>query len=397
MSQALPMSFEESAHVRPGGARCFGWFVLLVALALPRLAPAAPYSGEEFTYHQPDGATFQIRLWGDEYYAIEETVDGYVVVRDPDNGFYCYARLSADGTEFVSTGKIVGQTGNQTLRIKKHLRITGESRLKKVREGQARLRVDSKGRLLRVLPDGGSAGGPGPLALPGSKTLSDRIGLVLLAEFPDRPGDVTISQQEVDNYCNQPGYTGFSNHGSVYDYFYKQSQGRLRYTSIVTAYFTALHNRDYYCDTNITYGTRARELITEGLNQLKAEGFDFSACDGNGDSRIDGVNTFYAGYCTNAWSQGLWPHRSGFTWTGAPAGINSYIDYQITDMRAALELGTYCHENGHMLCGFPDLYDYGYESRGAGQYSLMAYGGSGTWPKNVDSYLARGAGWCDVT
>jgi hypothetical protein len=68
-------------------------------------------------------------------------------------------------------------------------------------------------------------------------------------------------------------------------------------------------------------------------------------------------------------------------------------DYQFTDMGSELTLGTFCHENGHMVCDFPDLYDYGFESRGAGSYSLMAYGGSGKNPAQVDAYLKHAAGW----
>ena len=52
--------------------------------------------------------------------------------------------------------------------------------------------------------------------------------------------------------------------------------------------------------------------------------------------------------------------------------------YQMTDMRDALLLRTFCHENGHMICDFPDLYDYGYESKGTGRYCLMSSSGKAT-------------------
>ncbi len=54
----------------------------------------------------------------------------------------------------------------------------------------------------------------------------------------------------------------------------------------------------------------------------------------------------------------------------ALAGRVAY-DYQFTAMGSELELGTFSHENGHMLCDYPDLYDYGYESSGVGGYCLM--------------------------
>ena len=49
-------------------------------------------------------------------------------------------------------------------------------------------------------------------------------------------------------------------------------------------------------------------------------------------------------------------------------------DYQITNIGTELTLGTFCHENGHMVCDYPDLYDYGYESSGVGAYCLMCAG-----------------------
>lgn len=82
---------------------------------------------------------------------------------------------------------------------------------------------------------------------------------------------------------------------------------------------------------------------------------------------------------------GDWPART-------PLVVSSH-DYQITDLGSQLTLRTFCHENGHMVCDFPDLYDYddvnvGY---GVGHYSLMCYGGSDTNPVQVDAYpQARG-------
>ena len=75
-------------------------------------------------------------------------------------------------------------------------------------------------------------------------------------------------------------------------------------------------------------------------------------------------------------------------------------DYQITNMVSAggekeLSLGTFCHENGHMLCDFPDLYDYGDQSEGVGQYCLMCAGASYNEknPTQICAYLKYKAGW----
>ena len=76
--------------------------------------------------------------------------------------------------------------------------------------------------------------------------------------------------------------------------------------------------------------------------------------------------------------------------------------YQISNIGSSLEIGTFCHENGHMLCGFPDIYDYGYDSwGGAGFFCLMDYGcyggTNGSNPVQICAYLKRAAGWANVT
>lgn len=375
---------------------------LLAALLLLRLSPcslhAVPYSGDSLAYEQPDRSRLEVRLFGDEFFAVQETADGYVVVRDPQTGFFCYAKVSDDGREYLSTGHVAGRTDPDSLGLRKHARIDRGARLSAAEERQRAMGFDRKGRPVALAsdpPDGKDSGAIFPLSPPSSMTTGTRIGLVIMARFPDRLQDATIPHGEVDAYCNQPGYTNWDNNGSVHDYFQAQSRGRLSYTASVTPYFTAARSRSYYTDWLAVFGVRARELMIEGLDALKARGFDFSHCDGNGDGAIDGVNLFYAGSRVNAWGEGLWPHGSIVTWTNAPSGITKQVRYQVSDMGTGLTLGTYCHENGHMTCGLPDLYDYDLDSLGAGRYSLMAAGGSNA-PVNVDAYLKSKAGWADA-
>ena len=47
-----------------------------------------PFHGEVFTFTNPDGSTLQVRGYGDQHYAVFETLDGYSVVKDPDSGFF---------------------------------------------------------------------------------------------------------------------------------------------------------------------------------------------------------------------------------------------------------------------------------------------------------------------
>jgi hypothetical protein len=87
---------------------------------------------------------------------------------------------------------------------------------------------------------------------------------------------------------------------------------------------------------------------------------------------------------------GLWPHSGGITWYAD--GVATYR-YQITNIGSSLRLSTFCHENGHMLMFWPDLYDYGGESSGVGRFCLMCNSGSGTNPVRPCAYLRAEAGW----
>ena len=82
----------------------------------------------------------------------------------------------------------------------------------------------------------------------------------------------------------------------------------MTYTNTVTAYYTAAHNRSYYTDPTISYGTRARQLIKEALDHLVAQGFNFSGLTSDSGGYIYALNVFYAGPRVNNWSKGLWPH-----------------------------------------------------------------------------------------
>ncbi len=354
-----------------------------------------PFVNEEFTFTNPDGSTIRVRGSGNQYYAVFETLDGYTVVKNPDNGFYTYAQLSEDKSQLIATDGIVGQVAPQSLGIQPHLSIETESAKQQaqsapmLQEGfsQWRVRRQQKKTQLQGISATTSAD-----ARPASTvTVGNYLGLCILIKFPDVAA--SISQQEVSNFCNLPGYAGFGNKGSVRDYFYDNSQGKLTYTNVVTQYYTAAHNRSYYTDPAIDYGTRARELILEALNYLKSQGFNFSQLSSDSNGLIYALNVFYVGPRVNNWAEGLWPHSWSLASPYDVGGGKKLYDYQITNMGSELTLRTFCHENGHMICDFPDLYDYGGQSAGVGNYCLMCYGGNDKNPVQVCAYLKNEAGW----
>jgi len=373
---------------------------------LPGVLSAAPVDGV-FAYYQPDGRKVNVQVKGDEFFAEERTLDGQLIVQDPVTKFWCYARLSEDGTDLESTGIPAGDEGHRTFtaeslpayfRIQtpkeRRVRIDELNREKLGRDRRGRFLPPSGGKDLLMAPGEGSA--PETISYVVSRTtLGTKRGLTMLVRFPDRAVDVTISRGQVESYCNQTSthYTEYSNNGSVSEYFADVSNGKLTYTNTVAEYYTAKNVRSYYTDET---ASRAPELVKEALNSLEAAGFDFRTVDADGNGAVDALNVFYAGPVVNAWAKGLWPHASGISWQSAKTGIKVTV-YQISAIGSKLELGTFCHENGHMLCGFPDVYDYDGDSvGGSGTFDLMCAGGHGTNPRAPNGYLRYKAGWGSV-
>lgn len=348
-----------------------------------------PFQGQKLRFTQPDGKPLDVVGWGDQHQAVFENTSGYTVVADTE-GVYRYALLSPAGSLVPSAARadepppdLPGLTrglralsrGSRGFGDAPRGFLPGQRRCEqRWQERQAEARDASR-------------------APPKRRTVGTYRGLCLLVQFPDVPG--TIPRQEVESFCNLPGYTGFGNNGSVYDYYLESSRGRFKYTNSVAAYYTAKHPRSYYTDEKVTDGKRARELITEALRDLKSKGFDFSDLSVDSEGFVYAVNVFYAGERVNNWPKGLWPH----SWSlEEPLELaddgRSAFDYQITNLGSELTLATFCHENGHMVCDFPDFYDYGYESYGIGNYCLMAFSGSDPKnPVNISAYLRYKAGW----
>ena len=66
---------------------------------------AARFDGQIFTFTQPDGTPIQLRGWGDQYYAVFETLDGYTVAKNPATGYWEVARLAPDGNALQPTSR----------------------------------------------------------------------------------------------------------------------------------------------------------------------------------------------------------------------------------------------------------------------------------------------------
>jgi len=383
-------------------------------ICLQEMGLAVPFTGMR-NVTQPDGTQIELYTEGDEFYAHYEH-DGHAVVFSQETQSYVYATLSADGSELLPTRLRAGMDDPAVLGLPRHQRITGESRREKTRARREAWGVEERRRhqqqdapmLLNAFGD--EEGGPS-VAPPARGTTGLIVGLTLLVDFPDFPSRISVN--EIRQFLNGDNYTGYGNNGSVKKYFSDVSKGMLTYTNIVVGYVRAPQPRAHYeSGGKDNCGPNAQRLIRDVLGKLTNQ-TDYAstilpsldALSRNSSGYVFALNILYTSNgAYTGWPDGLWPHR----WWVSPISIGNGIrlsDYQITNLGNECRLGTFCHENGHLICGFPDLYIESdilkLQSAWFGLACCLmgngAHADDGRNPVAVCGYLATAAGWGTAT
>lgn len=342
--------------------------------------------GEILTFRQPNGPDIRLRVFGDEHYARYETLHGYTAVFDERQGRFCYATLEAGA--FQSTGVPVSESPPAGLA--RHIQEWGAiSRAK----GQAQ-------RLRRSARAGGHGGqavtrtfGPNQGLLEGRVLGSGTItGLTILVNFQDVTSSVTAA--DVEDLLNGTNYTQNGNICSAREYFRRVSSGKLDYVNVVVGPYTLSRERQFYV-SNL--------LVEEAVALAAADGLDLTPFDSRREQIVDALNIMYAGQ--TQYQGDLWPHNHHIHLQVGDIRTDLYLLTSLGRTPADLSIGTFCHENGHLLCRFPDMYDYGQRdgdttvSAGIGVYCLMGAGNHldfGRSPSPVCAYLRDLVGWCDT-
>ena len=194
-------------------------------------------NGEVIIADQSVGDALQLRIFGDEFYARRETLDGYTVIYDAEQHRYCYATLAAG--RFLSTGIPVYKPAPRNLR--KHLKENPEVRNEKFGLRHSCIRSheeDADTGLMRTL---GSEEG----LLSWRKLHKGNIqGLTIIVDFDDVR--TNIATADVDAMFNSDNYSENGNHCSVKTYFEIVSSGKLTYTNLVIGPVRLSKRRSHY-------------------------------------------------------------------------------------------------------------------------------------------------------
>ncbi len=387
------------------------WIFSLLIFIVTLSAFTAPYGDDGYPtrWTQPNGTTLELKVFGDEYYAVTRTEEHYTVVLDTALKAYCYAKINADSTQLISSGIIV-DSSTMPLAESYMLDLPYEVRLAITtakREAEAALTDPT-------IPSALETANTRILMSRSASTTRNIKSITMLVCFSGDDPTKLVTREQISNMLNQPNYKKVSaegNSGSVYDYFYEQSHGKVAYTNYVTPYIQLDKPIDYYNykdwntnkDTPRYFGDAGKELLDDVFQKYKemndpewdAQTFTLSPAN------TMSVNFVYVGY-TIGFTNGLWPHRTNTTYPFKEIykGVKCY-DYQISNIvphKEEFPLGTFIHENGHMLFSFPDLYDVetGGSKSGIGNHCLMATGGAnnaGYTPAPINAALKYMEGW----
>ena len=341
---------------------------------------ACVHNGEIHQFKQPDNTFVEVKLYGSQSYMWAESLDGYTVVRDDKTGWICYADLSSDASKLIPTTiKYRGNMANKiappsNFSLPKHLRINSTYIEEAIKDNNKLTGFD---KLVNTTTN----------KTPVNPILGNYEGLTIIVDFSDAPGQLPLSEYE--DLWNGNNYTGYGNNGSIKEYWSDVSNGLVVYENVVFGIFRPSNTFAYYDGLGYTQG--AHQILQEALTWIDSQGFDFSTLSIK-NGRIQAINLMYTG-APGAWAQGMWYHAGGYYGFSAD-GVSSG-PYNCSSANSPLSIGTPCHENGHMLCGWPDTYKYDGSQAGLGNFDLMC-GYPATNPTPPNPHFTIQAGWNTV-
>lgn len=344
------------------------------------------YHGTEHQMTQPNGDKVSVYLYGTELYIDAESQDHYTLIKDEQTGYICYALLSSDGKAYASTGIVYkgGETPSAVKMITQPgVRISKESRDAKIAETKKSLHMDERPKV----------------ELRAASVLPDTVyGVCCLIDFPDTKSSVTIDQ--IKTYLNDDEKTVFGNAMSIKKYFQWISGGKLTYINYVpSSFYTAPQPKDYYSSldateytTDIFYPVVEKALLSYTREKDGFDVRDLTTKDGG----IMAINILYAGRCDNKWATGLWPHMNYYAFNLTSKGFRFGVwhGYQLCDIGDKLSMATFCHENGHLVCGWPDFYSYDdHEDNNAAKYNVADITYLSSTPQLPNPWALDQLGW----
>ena len=220
--------------------------------------------------------------------------------------------------------------------------------------------------------------------------------IVVLVDFSD-----AVMATPVNHFRDLFFSTGVIPTGSVREYFTEASHGLIDLTGEVVGPYRLSRTMAQYANGESGTGNvepNARTMAREAA-ELANPDVNFAPFDNDGNGFVDAFIVIHAGPGAETTGNGghIWSHKwvlSGGAFNADGTSIFGYLTVP-EDSR----IGVCAHELGHLLFGWPDLYDTDSSSEGLGNWCLMA-GGSwnsgGTIPAHPSAWCKANQGWVSV-
>jgi len=197
--------------------------------------------------------------------------------------------------------------------------------------------------------------------------------------------------------------TGVLPHGSVKEYYNEATGGLIDITGEVVGPYPLPQTLAWYANGNFGIGRPSGDARANIMAQDAAVAadphVDFSPYDNDGNGYVDAFIVVHAGQGGEQTGNAgdIWSHK--WTLPGARNADGKQIFAYLTIPEDA-RIGVCAHELGHLLFGFPDLYDTDDTSEGIGNWCLMSGGswnGGGDVPAHPSAWCKVNQGWVTVS
>ncbi|MBR6962021.1 MAG: M6 family metalloprotease domain-containing protein [Prevotella sp.] len=236
-------------------------------------------------------------------------------------------------------------------------------------------------------------------------------GLIILANFKDVSFNASNNNALYQDIANKPNFKEGNFKGSMYDYFYAQSEGQFELTFDIVGPVEVSNTSSYY-GANDSQGNDKypAKMVIEALKKADPD-VNYADYDWDGDGEVEQVYVVYAGKgeADGGAATTIWPHEwqlSAASYYGDGSGAQLLDGVKIDTYACGGELngstgtvagiGTMCHEFSHCL-GYPDFYDTDYSGgQGMFEWDLMdsgSYNGDGYQPAGYTGWERWQAGW----
>ncbi|KAJ5973801.1 hypothetical protein N7481_011011 [Penicillium waksmanii] len=215
---------------------------------------------------------------------------------------------------------------------------------------------------------------------------------VVLVDFPDKKMGANAAQYFNDLFFS----VGRMRTGSVTEYYNEVSGGKIRLSGEVVGPLRMPRMLSAYAHGNsgmTDAAPNAQTMAADALNAVKGQ-VNFAPYDNDQNGYVDAFVVVHAG--DGAEQSGRKGDIWSLKWTlPAVTSVNGVNIFAFLTIPENAYVGVAAHELGHLVFGWPDLYDTDTSSEGAGYWCLMAGGSWGGSPPGVKP--CHPSAWCKVT